>query len=135
MTVYFQTLKVEISSYEDIKQPELNKNGSFCIIYSPEKFKLRPRDSIFLDLKFKLTAPKKLEVHINLLSYLKERFLSIENHAWESNNLTDGTIQLDILNKSFYNTANIKKNQETGYIFIMHQKYNEKIVTLYNNIK
>ena len=134
MTVYFQTLKVEISSYEDIKQPELNKNGSFCIIYSPEKIKLRPRDSIFLDLKFKLTAPKKLEV-INLLSYLKERFLSIENHALESNKLTDGTIQLDILNKSFYNTTNIKKNQETGYIFIMYQKYTEKIVTLYNNIK
>lgn len=134
MTVCFQTLKVEMSSFEDIKQPELNKNGSFCIIYSPEKIKLRPRDSIFLDLKFKLTAPKKLEV-INLLSYLKERFLSIENHALESNKLTDGTIQLDILNKSFYNTANIKKNQETGYIFIMYQKSTEKIVTLYNNIK
>ena len=134
MTVCFQTLKVEMSSFEDIKQPELNKNGSFCIIYSPEKIKLRPRDSIFLDLKFKLTAPKKLEV-INLLSYLKERFLSIENHALESNKLTDGTIQLDILNKSFYNTTNIKKNQETGYIFIMYQKYTEKIVTLYNNIK
>ena len=134
MTVCFQTLKVEMSSFEDIKQPELNKNGSFCIIYSPEKIKLRPRDSIFLDLKFKLTAPKKLEV-INLLSYLKERFLSIENHALESNKLTDGTIQLDILNKSFYNTTNIKKNQETCYIFIMYQKYTEKIVTLYNNIK
>ena len=134
MTVCFQTLKVEMSSFEDIKQPELNKNGSFCIIYSPEKIKLRPRDSIFLDLKFKLTAPKKLEV-INLLSYLKERFLSIENHALESNKLTDGTIQLDILNKSFYNTTNIKKNQETRYIFIMYQKYTEKIVTLYNNIK
>ena len=38
MTVYFQTLKVEISSYEDIKRPELNKNGSFYIISSPEKF-------------------------------------------------------------------------------------------------
>ena len=79
MTVYFQTLKVKISSYEDIKRPELNENGSFYIIYSPEKFKLRLRDSNFLNLKFKLKVPEKLEVHINLLSYLKERFLSKEN--------------------------------------------------------
>ena len=79
MTVYFQTLKVKISSYEDIKRPELNENGSVYIIYSPEKFKLRLRDSNFLNLKFKLTVPEKLEVHINLLSYLKECFLSKEN--------------------------------------------------------
>ena len=109
MTVYFQTLKLQISSYEDIKRPELNKNDSFYIIYSTEKFKLRLRDSIFLDLKFKLTVPEKLEVHINLLPYLKERCLSIENHAWESNKLKDGIIQLDILNKSSYNTTNIRK--------------------------
>ena len=38
MTVYFQTLKVEISSYKDIKRPELKKTGSFYIISSPEKF-------------------------------------------------------------------------------------------------
>ena len=39
------------------------------------------------------------------------------------------------LNKSFCNTTNVKKNQEIGYIFIMNQKYNEKNLTLYSNIK
>ena len=83
-----------------------------------------------MDFKFKLTVPEKLEVHINLLLFFKERCLSIENHAWESNKSKDGTIQLDILNKSFYNDTNIKKNQEIDYIFIMNQKRNEKIVTI-----
>ena len=119
----------------DIKRPELNKSGSFYIIYSPEKFKLRPRDSIFLDLKLKLTVPKKFEVHMTLLPYLKEHCLSIENYAWELNKLKDSNIQLDILKKSFYNSTNIKKNQEISYIFILNQKYNENNVTLYNNTK
>lgn len=96
MTTYFHTLKVKISSYREIKKLELKDNGSFYIIYSPEKFKLRLRDSIYLDLKFKLNVPEKLEVCINLLPYLRERCLAIENHAWESNKLKDETIQLDI---------------------------------------
>lgn len=87
-----------------------------------------------MDLKFKLTVPEKLEVHINLLPYLTECCLSIENHAWESNKLKDGTIQLDILNKGFFNTTIIKKYQDIGYIFFRNQRYNQKIVTLYNNI-
>ena len=49
MTVYFNTIQMEIATHPGIKRPELNKNGSFNIIYSPEKFKLRPRDSKFLD--------------------------------------------------------------------------------------
>ena len=48
--------------------------------------------------------------------------------------LKDGTIQLDILNKGFFNTTRIKKYQEIGYMFFRNQRYNQKIVTLYNNI-
>ena len=134
MTVYFNTIQMEIATYPGIKRPELNKNGSFNIIYSPEKFKLRPRDSKFLDWKFKLTTPKRIEIFINLLPSLKEQCLDIENHPWVSNTLKDGTIQLEILNKSFYNTINIKKNQEIAYIFLMNQNFNEKIVSSYNII-
>ena len=60
--------------------------------------------------------------------------MDIENHPWVSNTLKDGTIQLEILNKSFYNTINIKENQEIAYIFLMNQKFNEKIVSSYNII-
>ena len=60
--------------------------------------------------------------------------MDIENHPWVSNTLKDGTIQLEILNKSFYNTINIKKNQEIAYIFLMNQKFNEKIVSSDNII-
>ena len=112
MTVYFNTIQLEIATYPDIKRPELNKNGSSYIIYSSEKFKLQPRDSKFLDLKFKLAAPKRIGMFINLLPSLKEQCLDIENHPWVSNTLKDGTTEFDILNKSFYNTVNIKKNQE-----------------------
>ena len=112
MTVYFNTIQFEIATYPDIERPELNKNGSFYIIYSSEKFKLQPRDSKFLDLRFKLAAPKRMGMFINLLPSLKEQCLDIENHPWVSNTLKNGTIELDILNKSFYNTVNIKKNQE-----------------------
>ena len=75
-----------------------------------------------------------LYIFIYLYISFKGHCFSIENHAWESNELKDGIIQLDILNKSFYNDTNIKKNQEIDYVFIMNQKCNEKIVTLYNKI-
>ena len=113
MTVYFNTIQIEIATYPGIKRPESNENGSFYIIYSSEKFKLQPRDSKFLDLKFKLAAPKRIEMFINLLPSLKEQCLDIKNHPWVSNTLKDSTIQFDILNKSFCNTINIKKNEIT----------------------
>ena len=58
MTVYFQTLKVEISSYKDIKRPELNKNRSFYIISSPEKFNSDQEIVFFWTLNLSLPYPK-----------------------------------------------------------------------------
>ena len=49
----YNTITVEISTDVDVKQPKLNDDGSFYIIYSPEKIKLRPRDSAMLKLKTK----------------------------------------------------------------------------------
>ena len=72
MTTYFKTVEIKIGASEDVKRPVLNKNNSFYIIYSPEKFKLRPRDNILLDLKIKVDVSKSLEAWINLLPCLKE---------------------------------------------------------------
>ena len=41
----YNTINVEFSIDVDVKQPKLNDDGSFYIIYSPEKIKLRSRDS------------------------------------------------------------------------------------------
>ena len=72
MTTYFKTVEIKIGASEDVKRPVLNKNNSFYIIYSPEKFTLRPRDNILLDLKIKVDVSKSLEAWINLLPCLKE---------------------------------------------------------------
>ena len=72
MTTYFKTVEIKIGASEDVKRPVSNKNNSFYIIYSPEKFKLRPRDNILLDLKIKVDVSKSLEAWINLLPCLKE---------------------------------------------------------------
>ena len=53
----------------------------------------------------------------------------IEDHNWTANKLKDETIQLNILNKNFYNMITIKQNQEIGYMFLLGQKFNEKVIT------
>ena len=82
----YNTINVEFSTDLDLKQPKLNNNGSFYMIYSPEKNKLIP-----------------------------------ENSNWISNKTKDQIIQLGILNKDFYNTINIRKNQKMAYIFLINQ--------------
>ena len=134
MTTYFTQIEVKIGAYEDVKRPELNQNKSFYIIYLPETFTLRPRDSIFLDLKITVDTPERLEGWMNLLPCLKERGLIIEEHKCTTNKLKDNTIQLDILNNKFYNTTTIKKYQELGYMFLLGQKFNENIHTKYATI-
>ena len=60
--------------------------------------------------------------------------MKIEGHNWRANKLKDNTIQLDILNKNFYKTTTIKKDQEIAYMFFLGQKFNEKIITEYTTI-
>ena len=52
MSVYYRHLNVNFNSYIGIKQPNMTDKDKFDIVYSPEKFKLKPRDDIYLDLKF-----------------------------------------------------------------------------------
>ena len=52
----------------------------FYRIYSPKKFKLRPRDDIYLDPKIKIKAPNTLEPWINLLPSLKGMGLKLEDN-------------------------------------------------------
>ena len=93
----------------------MTDKDKFCKVYSPKKFKLRPRDDIYLDLKFNIQTPEIIEPWLNLLPSLKTLGLRIENEDWVTNKTKDNTIQLHILNRSFNYTASIKKNQCIGF--------------------
>ena len=80
-------------------------------MHSPEKFKLRPRDDIYVDLKFDIQTPETIQPWLNLLPSLKEMGMHIENDDWIENKTKDNTTQLHILNRSFHYAASVKKKQ------------------------
>ena len=118
----FNAINVQFSTEPDASKPKLSDNGSVYIIYSPEKIKLRPRDSAMLNLRLKVNLPNKIEAMIGLLPSFVSRKRSIENSDWISNKRKDEIIQLDILNRHFCNTINIGKNKELAYIFFNKSK-------------
>ena len=69
---------------------------------------------------------------LNLLPSLKSLGLHIENEDLASNKTKDNTIQLHILNRSFNCTASKKKNQCTGFIFLLGEQATDTINTKYN---
>ena len=132
MATYFQYLTVNFNSYVGIKQPDMTDKDRFYKVYSTKEFRLRPREDIYLDLKFNIQTPQRIEPWLNLLASLKEMGLHIENEDWASNKTKDNTIQLHILNRSFNYTINIKKNQFIGFIFLLGEQSTDKINTKYN---
>ena len=128
------TLNIEFSAPPDVKQPWLNDDRSFYIIYSPKKIKLRPRESIMLDLEIKINWPEGLGQTIKLSLCYTWKDMSLQNLVWLLRKTKDNTIQIDILNKDFYNTVNVNKHQALLYIFSINQKSNENIVTKNNKV-
>ena len=51
-STYFNYLTVNFNSHIRTKQPDMRDKDRFYKVYSPQKIKLRPRDDIYLDLKF-----------------------------------------------------------------------------------
>ena len=121
-----------IDYHSQTQQPDLTTKGDFYKIYSPKKFKLRPRDDIYLDLKIKIDVRKILEPWMKLLPSLKGLGLKIENEDLASNKTKDGTIQLHILNKSFTRTFKIRKKQVIAFLFLLGQKSTDVINTKYD---
>ena len=119
---HFNAINIEFLTEPEVKKPKLSNDRSFYIIYSPEKIKLRPRDSAMLNLRLKVNLPNEIEAMIGLLPSFVSRKLSKENFNWISNKRKDEIIQLDILNRHFCNTINIRKNQELAYIFFNKSK-------------
>ena len=132
MIQHFNAINIEFLTEPEVKKPKLSNDRSFYIIYSPEKIKLRPRDSAMLNLRLKANLPCKIQAMNRLLTSFVSRKLSIENSNWISNKRKDEIIQLDILNRLFCDTINIRKNEELAYIFLINGKSCDKLVTTYN---
>ena len=115
MAIYYRYLNVEFVSHTDIKQPNMTEKGRLYKVYSSEKFKLAPRQDIYLDLEFDITTPPGIVPLLNLLLSLKGLGLKTENEDWISNKTKDNTIMLHILNRSFCHTVSIKKGQPSKH--------------------
>ena len=61
----FQTINIDFFTEQNIKEPKLSDKVSFYIIYSPEKNKLRPRDSIMLNLQKIQNLKSKKYIYLN----------------------------------------------------------------------
>ena len=134
MVIYFENLTINFNSYVGIKNPDMTDKTKFYKVYSPKKFKLRPIDDIYLDLKFNIQMPDRIEPWLNLLPSLKSIGLHIENNDWKNNLTKDNTVQPHILNRSFTYTIEIKRNQCIGFIFLLGERYNDIFTTKYNLI-
>ena len=128
---YFRNLTVTFNSYTGIKKPDMTGKEKFYKIYSPKKFKLRPRDDIYLDLKFNIKTSKELQPWISLLPSLKGFCLAIENEDWAYNITKENTLQLHLLNKSFTYTIYVSKKQCIAFIFLLGEFNTDIIATKY----
>ena len=123
--------EIEISTGLQIqKPPQLSTNETFYAIYSPMKFKLRPWESIMLNLQLKIKLPDGVQGIIGLLPPLTLQSLTIENSKRITSQTKDELIKLDLLNRNFNNTISIKKNQEIAGLILLHNS-DKSLVTRY----
>ena len=118
MINYFENLTINFNSNVGIKNPDMTDKTKFYKVYSPKKFKLRPRDDIDLDLKFNIQTPDRIELWLNLLPSLKTIGFHIENDDWKNNLTKDKTVQLHTLNRNFTYTIKTKKTVHWIHFFI-----------------
>ena len=128
---YFRKLSVTFDSYVGIKQPALTNSENFYSIYSPQKFTLKPRDDIVLDLKFNITTPKELDPWISLLPTLKANGLTIINKC----ETPKKTTELHLQNQSYCYGINIIKGQCITFIILLGKLNTDIIKTEYNTLK
>ena len=129
----FRELIVNINVHGGIQKPEYTTQNRFYKVYSPEKFKLRPQEDIHIDLKFDIQyTPETIQPWLNLLPSLNEIGMHIENDDRTENKTKDNTIQLHIINRSFQYTPSVKKKECIGYISLLGERVDDKIITKYN---
>ena len=118
-------------------RPTLHKKA-FYKVFSPKAFRLKPMESITIDLKINIIwaeglTPKKFDLYPTL----KQFGLSLEETNWKEVLSTDDDFKLltksivvTILNKNCSNCFNIKKHNLLLYFLLPHT--NKKIKTDYD---
>ena len=59
MATYFRYLTVNFNLHTGVKQSDMTSKDRFYKACSPLKFKLRPRDDIYLDLRYSIFKHQK----------------------------------------------------------------------------
>ena len=116
--------------------PKLHKKA-FYKIFSPRAFKLKPMESITLDLKINIIWAKGLTpTNFDLYPTLKQFGLSLEETNWKLISKTGikfapqtESITVTILNKNYTNSFNIKKHNLLFYFLLPYT--NKRIITDY----
>ena len=116
--------------------PTLHKNA-FYKVFSPKAFKLKPMESITIDLKINIIWAEGLTPRdFDLYPTLKQFGLSLEETNWKevSTTVTEfiplrKSIVVTILNKNCSNCFNIKKHNLLLYFLLPYT--NKKIKTDY----
>ena len=117
-------------------RPKLHKKA-FYKIFSPKAFKLKPMESITLDLKLNIIwAEGMTPTDFDLYPTLKQFGLSVEDSNWKSVIKTGikfvpqtESITVTILNKNYTSSFNIKKHNLLLYFLLPYT--NKKVVTDY----
>ena len=97
-------------------------------------FKLRPCESIMLNLQWKTKLPDGVQGIIGLLPLLILKSLTIENTKCITSQTQDEIIKLNLLNRNFNETIKIKKNQEIAGLILLDNS-DESIVRSYKFLK
>ena len=119
---------VQIQHGSKFLKPKLHKKA-FYKIFAPIGFKLKPMESIILDLKFNIYSPELQGTDFNLFSTLQQFGLYIEENNWKTASKNE-TIKICILNKNYTHAFNIKKGQVIAYYLLPYT--NKRICTDYD---
>ena len=134
MPVTIKLNQIQYGRY--VPRPKLHKKA-FYKIYSPIAFKLKPMESITIDLKINIIWAEALTpTELDLYPTLKQFGLSLEESNWKtvcetgirSRPLTD-SITVTILNKNCQHSFNIKKHNLLLYFLLPYT--NKRIITDY----
>ena len=134
MSVTIKLNQIQYGRYAP--RPKLHKKA-FYKIYSPMAFKLKPMESITIDLKINIIWAEALTAtELDLYPTLKQFGLSLKESNWKtvcktgirSRLLTD-SITVTILNKNCQHSFNIKKHNLLLYFLLPYT--NKKIITNY----
>ena len=131
------TLKINQIQYgRYAPRPKLHKKA-FYKIFSPKAFKLKPMETITLDLKINIIWAEGLTpTNFDLYPTLKQFGLSLEETNWKLISKTGikfapqtESITVTILNKNYTNSFNIKKHNLLFYFLLPYTS--QRVITDY----